>query len=104
LQDLPITYLHVFTYSRRKGTLADKMPQQVPNAVKAERTGILNAPSEIKKVAYKKLLIDQNVVLKGVVEAKNEMLSDHYLRVRLPDSVEQGSYASAPARAVQFIL
>lgn len=60
--------------------------------------------SEIKKVAYKKLLIDQNVVLKGVVEAKNEMLSDHYLRVRLPDSVEQGSYASASARAVQFIL
>lgn len=80
------------------------MPQQVPNAVKTERAGILNALSEIKKVAYKKLLIDQNVVLNGVVEAKNEMLSDHYLRVRLPDSVEQGSYASASARAVQFIL
>jgi threonylcarbamoyladenosine tRNA methylthiotransferase MtaB len=29
--------VHVFPYSRRSGTVADKMPNQVPNAVKKSR-------------------------------------------------------------------
>ena len=33
--------MHVFPYSRRKGTLADGMSGQVPEEVKARRTGIL---------------------------------------------------------------
>jgi len=32
---------HVFSYSRRKGTFADKMPNQISNAVKSNRSGLM---------------------------------------------------------------
>ncbi|MCI8510664.1 MAG: tRNA (N(6)-L-threonylcarbamoyladenosine(37)-C(2))-methylthiotransferase MtaB [Lachnospiraceae bacterium] len=35
--------MHVFKYSRRAGTRADRMPDQIPEAVKAERSGELLA-------------------------------------------------------------
>lgn len=32
---------HIFSYSRRKGTFADKMPNQISNAVKSNRSGLM---------------------------------------------------------------
>ncbi|MCF0143391.1 MAG: radical SAM protein, partial [Parasporobacterium sp.] len=44
------TQAHIFPYSRRKGTKADKMPGQLTKAVKEQRTGILiNEASAIQK-------------------------------------------------------
>ncbi len=37
LSDLPISYLHVFPYSRRPGTLAATMPGHLPGPVKDAR-------------------------------------------------------------------
>jgi threonylcarbamoyladenosine tRNA methylthiotransferase MtaB len=37
LADLPVTYLHVFPYSRRPGTLAASLPEQLPKEVKNRR-------------------------------------------------------------------
>ncbi len=41
LEKIGFYELHVFKYSRRKGTVADKMPNQVPEDVKNERSDIL---------------------------------------------------------------
>jgi len=41
IEDLPFTYLHVFTYSPRPGTPAASMPNQVPLNVARERNRIL---------------------------------------------------------------
>lgn len=41
IDSLPFTYLHVFPFSRRPGTPADKMPNQVNGAVVRERARIL---------------------------------------------------------------
>jgi len=41
IEDLPFTYLHVFTYSARPGTPAAAMPNQVPVHVARERNRIL---------------------------------------------------------------
>ncbi len=38
--------MHVFAYSRRKGTIAAELPQQVPNGVKKERSAALSALGE----------------------------------------------------------
>ena len=35
-------HIHVFPYSRRAGTLADKMPDQIPESVKHERVRIIS--------------------------------------------------------------
>lgn len=105
LQQLPIAYLHVFSYSRRRGTPADTMPMQIPNREKNRRTGLLSRLSEEKKLAYKDLLLSSNTILAGVVEAANEILSDHYLRVKLPFEAVQGSFVQLMASEVAaFIL
>ncbi|HOA28875.1 MAG TPA: tRNA (N(6)-L-threonylcarbamoyladenosine(37)-C(2))-methylthiotransferase MtaB, partial [Candidatus Cloacimonadota bacterium] len=104
LISLPIAYLHVFAYSRRKGTPADKMPGQVANMEKNRRSKILGTLSEAKKQQYRDLLLTNDVKLCGIIESENEMLSDHYLRVKLPFKAKQGDYISIKASQLGFIL
>ncbi|MCQ2286201.1 MAG: MiaB/RimO family radical SAM methylthiotransferase [Bacteroidales bacterium] len=49
---LPISYLHTFTYSRRPGTPAAAMKEQVPEPIKRERTDALIALSHRHKEAF----------------------------------------------------
>ena len=49
--------MHIFPYSRRPGTPADKMPGQHPNAVKEERSRAAIAVAEEMSRAYRESLI-----------------------------------------------
>ena len=49
--------MHIFPYSRRPGTPADKMPGQHPNAVKEERSRAAIAVAEQMSRAYREALI-----------------------------------------------
>lgn len=97
LNDLPITYLHVFSYSKRKGTPAAVMPNQLPGPVKHQRSNILTALSEDKKQSYIQFLIEHQITLKGVVEARTNglitILSDHFIRAYNQEDVPLGSVA-----------
>ena len=53
--------MHVFRYSRRQGTNAAKMPDQVPDAVKAERSDILLALEREQSGAYRSTFVGQEV-------------------------------------------
>jgi threonylcarbamoyladenosine tRNA methylthiotransferase MtaB len=48
IEDLPLSYLHVFTYSERPGTVAEKLPGSVPQMEKVLRSKRLIALSEMK--------------------------------------------------------
>ena len=52
IEDLPFTYLHVFTYSARPGTPAATMPNQVPVHVARERNKILRDLAAGKKQRF----------------------------------------------------
>ncbi|HFQ81650.1 MAG TPA: tRNA (N(6)-L-threonylcarbamoyladenosine(37)-C(2))-methylthiotransferase MtaB [Desulfobacterales bacterium] len=52
IADLPITYLHVFPYSKRPGTPAAEMPDQVPAAVKQERAARLRELGREKRIEF----------------------------------------------------
>jgi threonylcarbamoyladenosine tRNA methylthiotransferase MtaB len=52
LQDLPIAYLHVFPYSERPGTAAQKLLPKVPETVKKERAAILRELSARKREEF----------------------------------------------------
>ena len=41
LEKIRFAQTHVFRYSRRKGTMADRMPDQIPEPVKAARSAVL---------------------------------------------------------------
>ena len=49
--------MHIFPYSRRPGTPADKMPGQHPNAVKEERSKKAIAVAEEMSAAYRQALV-----------------------------------------------
>lgn len=52
LLELPVSYLHVFTYSERDNTTALRNPEVVPMDVRHERTKLLRLLSEKKKRAF----------------------------------------------------
>ena len=54
LEELPVSYFHVFTYSRRSGTKAAGMPDQVPSKTKARRNYILRQLGAQKFLAFKR--------------------------------------------------
>ncbi|MCL1826984.1 MAG: tRNA (N(6)-L-threonylcarbamoyladenosine(37)-C(2))-methylthiotransferase MtaB [Candidatus Cloacimonetes bacterium] len=84
LQSLPITYLHVFTYSKRKGTLAAEMKDQVHGTVAKERSKRLLELSEQKKRQYITLLIEKQIPLFVSPEGYDKGLyhgtSDRYVK------------------------
>jgi threonylcarbamoyladenosine tRNA methylthiotransferase MtaB len=87
LNRLPISYLHVFTYSKRPQTPAAEMKPQVKDCIKKERTKILLQLSDRKKTAfYQEYLHTQRPVL-FEDDVKNGMIfgfTDNYIRVSAP--------------------
>ncbi|MBI9032495.1 tRNA (N(6)-L-threonylcarbamoyladenosine(37)-C(2))-methylthiotransferase MtaB [bacterium] len=85
LASLPITYLHVFTYSRRKGTPAFAMKNQINGTIKKERTNKLIDLSNILTKKYIDLILTQKIELTAVVEEELDgmwtSLSDHFVRI-----------------------
>jgi threonylcarbamoyladenosine tRNA methylthiotransferase MtaB len=66
--DLPLSYLHVFAYSDRKGTEAAKMGDRVPSPVIRERSARLRALGAEKSAAFRRRLLGRAVevvVLEG---------------------------------------
>jgi threonylcarbamoyladenosine tRNA methylthiotransferase MtaB len=57
LADLPVTYLHVFTYSERPKTPAATKSGQVPTRVRQERNATLRLMSERKRRAFHASLV-----------------------------------------------
>ncbi|HEY1007037.1 MAG TPA: tRNA (N(6)-L-threonylcarbamoyladenosine(37)-C(2))-methylthiotransferase MtaB [Sphingobacteriaceae bacterium] len=52
LNELNISYLHVFTYSERENTLAAEMPGAVPGSTRADRSKMLHILSDKKRRAF----------------------------------------------------
>lgn len=52
---------HIFKYSRRSGTVADKMPGQLTEKVKQTRSSILIADSDKRKREYMEYYVGKNV-------------------------------------------
>jgi threonylcarbamoyladenosine tRNA methylthiotransferase MtaB len=52
LDGMPLSYLHVFTYSERPGTVAENLPLKIPAAVKEMRSKRLSALSEDKTTIF----------------------------------------------------
>ena len=53
--------MHIFKYSRRKGTVADKMKEQVADTVKSERSAVLLALEKAQSLEYRKMYIGKRL-------------------------------------------
>ncbi len=90
IEDLPFTYLHVFTYSARPGTPAASMKNQVPVHIARERNRILRELASEKKLAFMRSFVGKsleaitlNVVGTDDAGEFTEALTDNYLKLRL---------------------
>ncbi len=90
VEELPFTYLHVFTYSARPGTPAADMANQVPVHIARERNRILRELASEKKLAFMRSFVGKpvdaitlNVVGSDAAGEFTEALTDNYLKLRL---------------------
>ena len=89
IKDLPISYLHVFPYSARKGTAAAEFPDQVSHRVIKERAQGLRELGQIKREAFYRSCVGKIFsVLVESWESETEYmvrgLSENYLPVIFP--------------------
>jgi threonylcarbamoyladenosine tRNA methylthiotransferase MtaB len=91
LEDLDISYLHVFTYSERPGTLAVEMKEVVPVSTRNERNKKLRNLSYMKMSEHTRRHIGETrkVLFEG--NSKNGMMegySDNYIKINVPFKTE----------------
>jgi threonylcarbamoyladenosine tRNA methylthiotransferase MtaB len=84
IADLPLSYLHVFTYSERPHTPAAAMPAQVVAGERSTRNEKLRMLSERKRMAWCRSMVGRTVTVltESVVEdGKRYGFTDAFLRV-----------------------
>ncbi len=81
VEELPFTYLHVFPYSQRDGTVAADLPDDVDGNVKAERGRVLREIAMRKGIEYQQRRHGQGAQI--VVEEDEWGVTEDYLRVQL---------------------
>ena len=78
----PFTYLHVFTYSERPGTLAAERGHPVPVEVRRERTRILRALADSKNLEFRRRMIGKT--LSAVTLDGGDMaLTSNFIKVQM---------------------
>jgi threonylcarbamoyladenosine tRNA methylthiotransferase MtaB len=108
VEDLPFTYLHVFTFSSRPGTPAATMPDQLPVGVVRERNQILREIAAEKKLAFMRSFIGQSIeaiTLNVVSESSDgiwtEALTDNYLKLKLSGMHEPNRWLKPKVDAIE---
>ncbi len=87
LQELDISYLHVFTYSERANTFAEEMPAVVPITVRNERNKILRNLSYRKMLAFSNQYIGETRTVLFESANRSGMLegyTDNYIKITAP--------------------
>jgi threonylcarbamoyladenosine tRNA methylthiotransferase MtaB len=87
LENLEISYLHVFTYSKRDNTLASRMDQPVPDKVKKDRSDALHKLSDAKKLQF--YAENRGMEAKVLFESDNSQgfmhgFTENYIKVKTP--------------------
>ncbi|HET8837384.1 MAG TPA: tRNA (N(6)-L-threonylcarbamoyladenosine(37)-C(2))-methylthiotransferase MtaB [Flavobacteriaceae bacterium] len=87
LNELDISYLHVFTYSERENTPAAKMPGRVPMNVRKKRSKLLRGLSVKKRRAFYESQLGKQATI--LLESENKSgyihgFTENYVKVKLP--------------------
>jgi threonylcarbamoyladenosine tRNA methylthiotransferase MtaB len=82
IEQMPFTYLHVFTYSERPGTPAAASADSVPMAVRRERNRVLRAIAAAKNGAFRQRMVGKTLSAVTLHEPLTA-LTENYLKVNL---------------------
>ncbi len=78
------SHIHTFKYSKRSGTRADRMPEQVFEPTKNQRSEIIRKISEENKINYfKKMIgIEQIILVEKIKDGTASGYGEHYVPVK----------------------
>jgi threonylcarbamoyladenosine tRNA methylthiotransferase MtaB len=82
IEQQPFTYLHVFTYSERPGTLAAAQRGAVPIHVRHERTRVLRDLSDRKNLAFRRRMAGKTLSA-VTLEQRPLALTTNFLKVEM---------------------
>lgn len=104
-EKLPLTYAHVFPYSRRPGTRAAIMPGQIPKDEAKARAAVLRGMAGAKKAAFMDRLVGMerlHVVLENLKPAVG--VCEYYARVCIepsPGIAQRGELCAVQPQSAQ---
>lgn len=84
LNELDISYLHVFTYSERQNTPAATMEGSVPASIRADRSKMLHSLSDKKRRVFYEQNLGQDATVLFENDVENGMMfgfTDNYVKV-----------------------
>jgi threonylcarbamoyladenosine tRNA methylthiotransferase MtaB len=89
LSDLPIAYLHVFPYSKRKGTVAAHLPDQLDPKMIKERAALMRGLDKEKRRVFRNSVVGETfqILTEGWRSGQIGLawgLSDNYLKFTVP--------------------
>jgi len=103
VEELPFTYLHVFTYSARPRTPAASMRNQVPVQVAREWNRVLRELAAAKKLVFMGSFVGKEmeaITLNVFDGTRTECLTDNFLKLRLTGRHKSNRWVRARVEAV----
>jgi len=95
IKELNFGHVHTFKYSIRKGTRAERMPNQVDERIKTERSEIIRNLSDEIKVNYRKSFIGktQSVLVEKIDGNIANGYGEHYIPVQFTgENIEKNQF------------
>ncbi len=105
IEDLPFTYLHVFTYSARPGTPAAAHINQVLVAVARECNQVLREIAAAKKAAFMQAQVGkvvEAITLRSGDDESTDALTDNYLKMKIPGRLESNRWIEVRVQQAGF--
>jgi threonylcarbamoyladenosine tRNA methylthiotransferase MtaB len=94
LENLPFSYLHVFTYSERPRTHALTLDGKVPPGERSGRSAVLRELSENKRLDFNRSQLGSTrraLLEKGEKQGRMEGFTDNYIRISVPHRADLGN-------------
>jgi threonylcarbamoyladenosine tRNA methylthiotransferase MtaB len=106
VEELPFTYLHVFTYSPRPGTPAASMPRHVPVNVARERNRVLREVAAAKQQEFMESFVGKTLSAitlsrDGVAQDTTEALTGNFLSLMLDTTLPPNQFVTARISSVE---
>ena len=94
--------MHIFRYSRRKGTRADKMENQIPEEIKAQRSSVLSSlESQMTKEFRTKWT---GTCVKVLLEERQEINGVSYMVGHTPEYIKCAVETDAPDNTIIDVI
>ncbi len=101
IEQLPFTYLHVFTYSERPGTKAAGLPGPVPVSVRRERTARLRSLSDRKNREFRERMVGRTLSA-VTLEERGLALTANFVHVEIGEWPGPNRMVAVPSSCPDF--